>query len=100
MQKKCSSVMTGPAMSVMVTVDEEVLVKKNLIQHVNQPRILPERDVDIMPIDQMEEILIRKAVAKYGNTVEGKRRASQALNISLATLYNKLKKIKPSNIKI
>jgi transcriptional regulator with PAS, ATPase and Fis domain len=84
----------------MVTVDEEVLVKKNLIQHVNQPRILPERDVDIMPIDQMEEILIRKAVAKYGNTVEGKRRASQALNISLATLYNKLKKIKPSNIKI
>jgi transcriptional regulator with PAS, ATPase and Fis domain len=85
---------------VMVTVDEEILVKKNLIQHVNQFRILPERDVDIMPIDQMEEMLIRKAMAKYGNTVEGKRRAAHALNISLATLYNKLKKIRPSNIKI
>jgi transcriptional regulator with PAS, ATPase and Fis domain len=82
---------------VMVTVDEEVLVKKNLLPHVNQARIFPERDVDLIPIDQMEEMLIRKAMAKYGNTVEGKRRAAQALNISLATLYNKLKKIKPSN---
>lgn len=82
---------------VMVTVDEEVLVKKNILPHVNQARIFPERDVDLMPIDQMEEMLIRKAMAKYGNTVEGKRRASQTLNISLATLYNKLKKIKPSN---
>ncbi|MDD4237101.1 MAG: sigma 54-interacting transcriptional regulator [Desulfotomaculaceae bacterium] len=82
---------------VMVTVDEEVLVKKYLLPHVNQTRIFPERDVDLMPIDQMEEMLIRKAMAKYGNTVEGKRRASQVLNISLATLYNKLKKIKPSN---
>jgi len=82
---------------VMVTVDEEVLVKKNILPHVNQARIFPERDVDLMPIDQMEEMLIRKAMVKYGNTVEGKRRASQTLNISLATLYNKLKKIKPSN---
>lgn len=84
----------------MVTVDDEILVKKHLIQHINQFRILPERDVDIMPIDQMEEMLIRKALAKYGNTVEGKRRAAQALNISLATLYNKLKKIKSLPTKI
>ncbi|TEB15681.1 Nitrogen fixation protein VnfA [Pelotomaculum sp. FP] len=82
---------------VMVTADEEILVKKNLLPHVNQARIFPERDVDLMPIDQMEEMLIRKAMAKYGNTVEGKRRASQTLNISLATLYNKLKKIKLTN---
>lgn len=84
---------------VMVTVDDELLAKKNLIQHVNQFRISPERDFDLMPIDQMEEMLIRKAMAKFGNTVEGKRRAAQALNISLATLYNKLKKVKPVNYK-
>jgi len=48
--------------------------------------------VDLIPIDQMEQILIKKAMAKYGSSVEGKRRAAQALNISLATLYNKLKK--------
>ncbi|MDD2444233.1 MAG: sigma 54-interacting transcriptional regulator [Desulfotomaculaceae bacterium] len=85
---------------VMVTTDEEILTKKNFIQHVNQNKIHPDRDIDLMPIDQMEVMLIRKAVAKYGNTVEGKRRASQALNISLATLYNKLKRAGPANIKI
>jgi transcriptional regulator with PAS, ATPase and Fis domain len=41
-------------------------------------------------------MMIKKAVTKYGNTVEGKRRASQALNISLATLYNKLKRYAPA----
>lgn len=84
---------------VMVTMDEETINKKNLSQHINQFRISHDRDVELITIDQMEELLIRKAVAKYGNTVEGKRRASQALNISLATLYNKLKRQKPLNNK-
>ncbi len=82
---------------VIVTSDDKLLTKKNLIQHLNQFRISPERNIDLIPIDQMEEMLIRKAMAKYGNSVEGKRRAAQALNISLATLYNKLKKVKPAN---
>lgn len=77
---------------VMVTVDEEVLTKKHFLQHVSQFKASPERDFDLIPIDQMEQLLIRKAMAKYGSSVEGKRRAAQALNISLATLYNKLKK--------
>jgi transcriptional regulator with PAS, ATPase and Fis domain len=84
---------------VMVTMDEETINKKNLSQQINQFRISHDRDVELITIDQMEELLIRKAVAKYGNTVEGKRRASQALNISLATLYNKLKRQKPLNNK-
>ncbi len=84
---------------VMVTMDEETINKKNLSQHINQFRISHDRDVELITIEQMEELLIRKAVAKYGNTVEGKRRASQALNISLATLYNKLKRQKPLNNK-
>ena len=45
-----------------------------------------------MPIDKMEQLLLRQALAKYGFSVEGKKRAARALNISLATLYNKLKK--------
>ncbi|NLI13736.1 sigma 54-interacting transcriptional regulator [Pelotomaculum propionicicum] len=85
---------------VMVTMDEEIINKKNLSQQMNQFRISHDRDIELITIDQMEEMLIRKAVAKFGNTVEGKRRASQALNISLATLYNKLKRQKPTNIKI
>ncbi|HHW43138.1 AAA domain-containing protein [Desulfofundulus thermobenzoicus] len=77
---------------VMVTVDEEILTKKHFIQHVSQFKTPLERDIDLIPIDQMEQLLIKKAMAKFGTSVEGKRRAAQALNISLATLYNKLKK--------
>lgn len=82
---------------VMVTVDDEILTKKHLVQHVSQFKNTPEKDVDLIPIDQMEQILIKKAMAKYGSTVEGKRRAAQALNISLATLYNKIKKSRSEN---
>lgn len=83
---------------VMVTMDEEVISKKILVRHASQFKITHERDIDLVPIDQMEEIMIKKALYKYGNTVEGKKRASQALNISLATLYNKLKRFIPENI--
>jgi PAS domain S-box-containing protein len=82
---------------VMVTVDEEILTKKNFIQHVSQFKPIPERDVELIPIDRMEQILIQKALMKFGNSVEGKRRAAQALNISLATLYNKIKRAKLDN---
>ena len=82
---------------VMVTVDDDIITKKNLIQHVSQFKNISEKDLDLIPIDRMEQILIRKALLKFGNTVEGKRRAAQALNISLATLYNKLKKERPEN---
>ncbi len=77
---------------VMVTADDEIITKKNLLQHVSQFKNVPEKDLDLIPIDQMEQILIKKALIKFGNTVEGKRKAAQALNISLATLYNKIKK--------
>jgi transcriptional regulator with PAS, ATPase and Fis domain len=51
---------------------------------------------DIVPIDKMEQLLLRQALEKYGLSVEGKKQAARALNISLATLYNKLKKYKIS----
>lgn len=47
---------------------------------------------DVMPLERMEEILLRSALERYGYTLEGKKRASRALNISLATLYNKVKR--------
>ncbi len=82
---------------VMVTADDEVITKRNLLQHVSQFKNSTEKDLDIIPIDQMEQMLIRKAILKFGNTVEGKRKAAQSLNISLATLYNKIKKIHSDN---
>lgn len=49
-------------------------------------------DNDIIPLRRMEEILLRSALAKYGENLEGKKKAAEALHISLATLYNKLKR--------
>lgn len=83
---------------VMVTMDEEVITKKILVMHTSQFKITQEKDMDLVAIDQMEEMMIKKALAKYGNTVEGKKRAALALNISLATLYNKIKKYPTENI--
>jgi len=46
----------------------------------------------ILPLEEMEKDLIRRALKEYGTSVEGKRKAAKALKISLATLYNKIKK--------
>jgi PAS domain S-box-containing protein len=80
---------------VMVTVDDEIITKKQLIRHVSQFKNTSDKDIDLIPIDQMEQMMINKALMKFGKTVEGKKKAARALNISLATLYNKLKKDLP-----
>ncbi|MCF8011562.1 MAG: sigma 54-interacting transcriptional regulator [Clostridiales bacterium] len=82
---------------VMLKVDENFLSKDSFIQHVSQFKNVPSRDWEIIPIDEIEQIMIQKAIAKFGDSVEGKRRAARALNISLATLYNKLKKIRTTD---
>lgn len=41
-------------------------------------------------INKAEKEYINKAIAKYGDSVEGKKKAAKALGISLATFYNKL----------
>lgn len=46
----------------------------------------------IMPLEEMEKDLIMRALKEFGSSVEGKRKAAEVLKISLATLYNKIKK--------
>jgi PAS domain S-box-containing protein len=50
-----------------------------------------ESSLDIMPIAEAERQLILAAVGKYGMSLEGKGKAAEALGISMATLYRKLK---------
>lgn len=51
--------------------------------------------IDIKPLNeivrQVEINEIKKALIKYGNNVEGKKKVAEALGISLASLYNKMK---------
>jgi PAS domain S-box-containing protein len=46
----------------------------------------------IMSIAAMEQQLIQQALARFGDTLEGKKQAAALLGISLGTLYNKLRK--------
>lgn len=48
----------------------------------------------ILPLAQMEQEVIRRALAHYGNSTAGKKAAAQVLQISLGTLYNKLRQYK------
>lgn len=45
----------------------------------------------VMNLKQAEKIIISDALKKYGTTYSGKQEAANALGISIATLYNKLK---------
>ncbi|MHB1418113.1 MAG: sigma-54 interaction domain-containing protein [Bacillota bacterium] len=79
----------------MVIADDDKLTHKHLAQYIGQfETVGPNRYIDIMSLDKMEQMLLKAALSRYGDTLEGKKKAAQALNISLATLYNKLKKYK------
>lgn len=48
---------------------------------------------DLMPLAELEKVMICKALEKFGTSVQGKRDAARALGISLSTLYEKLKRM-------
>ena len=62
--------------------EEKVILKEHLPIKVEE-NIL---DSEIIELNEY----INKAIAKYGDSVEGKKKAAKALGISLATFYNKL----------
>lgn len=77
----------------MVSVEGDIITAKQLITLVEM-RDMPEKEFgELMPLDELEKKMIRLALQRYGDSVEGKKKAAQILNISLATLYNKLKTI-------
>ena len=77
----------------MVTVEGEQINQQHLSLYIGQfAGKSSGQFAEIMPLDKMEQMMLKAALNRYGETLEGKKKAAQALNISLATLYNKLKK--------
>ena len=77
----------------MVVADSPVIEYHHLSPYIGRLGIKDAPVFDeIIPIDKMEEMMLKLALTRYGETLEGKKKAAQALNISLATLYNKLKR--------
>ena len=62
-----------------------IAIKKNLKENDN---ISPLSEV----VKEAEKSYLKKVIEIYGDRVEGKKKAAKALEISLATLYNKLEK--------
>lgn len=76
----------------MVTVEEDIITHKHLLNFVEAPMHVEGRELpELVSLEEMEKRMIRLALQRFGDSVEGKKKAAQVLNISLATLYNKLK---------
>lgn len=70
--------------------EEKVILKEHLPIKVEE-NILDSEIIELNEyINKVEKEYINKAIAKYGDSVEGKKKAVKALGISLATFYNKL----------
>lgn len=75
--------------------DDYIILENHL------PKIIQIQSVknNLIKLKPMEEVVrlaelseIEKAISLYGDNVDGKKKAAEALGISLATLYNKIKK--------
>ncbi|WP_273483902.1 sigma-54 interaction domain-containing protein [Desulforamulus ruminis] len=78
---------------IMVSLEAQELTYKDLVPHLGI--CLPVQDSnrgEIMALDHLEKQMIERALKICGHTVAGKKQAAFLLNISLATLYNKIKK--------
>lgn len=72
--------------------DGEWITEDLLLPYFNKFRSRAQAKGSVIPFCEMERRLIRRALEEYGTNVEGKQKAAKALQISLATLYNKIKK--------
>ncbi|MDN5347804.1 MAG: hypothetical protein PWP65_1368 [Clostridia bacterium] len=69
-------------------------IKRRLVNSIKDQKTseLNENEIDLKEVlMKAEKEAIMRALAIYGNDINGKKMAAKALGISLATLYNKLK---------
>ncbi len=78
---------------VMVASDSDRITVRQLAPHLSLNSLTVSTcEATITPLDQLEKMMIERALEKYGGSLDGKKEAARQLNISLATLYNKIKK--------
>ncbi|QSQ08374.1 Arginine utilization regulatory protein RocR [Koleobacter methoxysyntrophicus] len=75
-----------------ITLADSDVIDDNLIRPYLKPDIHKNDEEDILPLDEVEKRVIESALKKYGTSLPAKKKIAEKLNISLATLYNKLKK--------
>lgn len=76
----------------ILMVEGEWITEDLLFPYFNQIKRKGLEKDGLIPIEEMERRMIKRALEEYGSSVKGKQKAAKALKISLATLYNKIKK--------
>lgn len=81
---------------VIISLEHERITYKDISPHlgINTDSAKLTSEINLLPLDEMEKFMIQRALEKFGSSLEGKKEAAMALRISLATLYNKIKKYK------
>ena len=75
----------------IIATDSDMIGVNDIKAKIQTPQA-PKNQSVMLTIEEMEKRMIEKALKIYGDTMEGKKQAASALGISLATLYNKLRK--------
>lgn len=75
-----------------IVISNDEFITEECLSFISQP----EKEViitnDVYSLELMERKMIKLALEKFGDTVDGKTKAAEALSISLRTLYNKIKR--------
>jgi DNA-binding NtrC family response regulator len=74
-----------------VTVCDGNTLNAGHIKPLLKSRAISAAGEEILPLADMEQTMIRRALVHYGSTTAGKKAAAQALHVSLGTLYNKIR---------
>ncbi|MBS4024795.1 MAG: sigma 54-interacting transcriptional regulator [Clostridia bacterium] len=77
---------------VMVVIENDRITANDLSYYLEDYHSIKDDSHLIIPLDEVEQKMIDKAIKHFGDSLAGKKKAAKKLNISLATLYNKLKK--------
>ena len=75
----------------MEIINKEV-IPKNILLSKKVERVVGSED--IIPLKELEEIEIKKALDIYGTTTEDKKKIARKLGIGIATLYRKIEEYK------
>ncbi|GMO01272.1 sigma-54 interaction domain-containing protein [Parageobacillus thermoglucosidasius] len=67
---------------------------RDTAEETHEPQTVSHLSKSLYKVNEVEEQLIIQALQRFGTSTEGKRKAAEALGISLATLYRKLEKMK------
>jgi len=73
-----------------ITLADGNIISADLIR--NYVEFYKYQDEEILSLNEMEKRIIKKALNRYGTSLAAKKKIAGKLNISLATLYNKIKK--------